>query len=235
MSNQTTLSYLDAYCERASDPTFWAEPLNAITNLAFLWFAWKAWQLLASLQTHSFRKVGDVWALTISMAAIGIGSGLWHTHATQWSVLADVIPIYIFINIYIFSLFIRLIGLHWWLALAVWALFQSINIGFELTIPRDTLNGSIMYIPTYGLLLVATLWLKLQAQDQWKRLLAISAVFTLSLTFRTIDLMICDAIPIGSHFWWHLLNAYVLYKLIALLLPNASAPRPYKNTSPAQS
>ncbi|NJN40478.1 MAG: hypothetical protein HC807_06085 [Gammaproteobacteria bacterium] len=35
----------------------------------------------------------------------------------------------------------------------------------------------------------------------------------MSLTFRTLDRDLCAAIPLGTHFLWHLLNAVVLYRL----------------------
>jgi hypothetical protein len=51
----------------------------------------------------------------------------------------------------------------------------------------------------------------------WKRarkigrlLLATSAVFATLLVLRSIDFAACRTIPIGTHFLWHLLNAWVL-------------------------
>ena len=38
-----------------------------------------------------------------------------------------------------------------------------------------------------------------------------AAVFTLSLILRIIDLAICNALPLGTHFLWHICNAIVLY------------------------
>jgi len=151
--------------------------------------------------------------------------------------LADIIPIYLFINVYIFSLFIRLVGLKWWQALGVWALFQAVGFGFESYVSRDTLNGSIMYIPTYMLLFAALAWLAHLRHPATKRFAAIIGIFTVSLTFRTVDLELCEAIPFGTHFLWHLLNAVVLYRLTGLLIQSANGAygqRPYRNTSPTQ-
>jgi hypothetical protein len=35
-----------------------------------------------------------------------------------------------------------------------------------------------------------------------------------SLTFRTIDIAVCDAFTLGTHFVWHMLNAVVIYILL---------------------
>lgn len=230
-----TTIYLSSYCERGSDPTFWAEPFNAVTNLAFIVFAILAWRKLNRSQIKMTWSAIDLWLLTVTLGIIGIGSGLWHTLAAPWSQTADVIPIYVFINVYIFSLFIRLIGLRWWQALLVWITFQAVNVGFGMVAPPDTLNGSILYVPTYGLLLVAVVWLFKRHHEARHRLSKIVGLFTLSITFRTIDVMICSSLPIGTHFLWHMLNAVVLYQLILLVAVHANALHQNKNTSPAQS
>ena len=49
-------------------------------------------------------------------------------------------------------------------------------------------------------------------------LLAAAAVFVVSLGFRTIDLLVCTQVPIGTHFVWHLLNGVVVGGLIVLFI-----------------
>jgi len=87
------LEQIDGYCER-TDFTYWSEPLNAVTNAAFLIAALIMW-----------RRVGDLFwgrVLCVVLFAIGLGSYLFHTHATAWAALADVAPIGIFILVYLF-------------------------------------------------------------------------------------------------------------------------------------
>jgi hypothetical protein len=171
------------------------------------------------LHDVSRRRYWDVVLLLISLFVIGIGSGLWHSVATQWSVVADVIPIYVFINIYIFSLFIRVIGLDWFKTLLIWLVFTACNVGIQTNVPPDVLNGSLMYIPPLAMLLIATVWLRLQYKHSWKPLAAITLLFLISLTFRTIDNSICSVFPWGTHFLWHIFNSIVLYSLVKLLVP----------------
>ena len=65
-----------------------------MTNAAFLIAALWAWQ----------RPDLPVMArvLTVILALIGIGSFLFHTFAQTWASLADVLPILMFILVYIY-------------------------------------------------------------------------------------------------------------------------------------
>jgi hypothetical protein len=48
-----------------------------------------------------------------------------------------------------------------------------------------------------------------------RRGLAFAALlFAISLTLRSVDMALCPAFPLGTHFAWHILNAAVLYILL---------------------
>jgi len=97
----------DGYCER-TDFTYWSEPINAVTNAAFLIAAVIMWQ----------RTRGIVGArlLCIILFAIGVGSYLFHTHATAWASLSDVAPIGIYILTYLFLVNKDVMGWPIWVA-----------------------------------------------------------------------------------------------------------------------
>ena len=84
---------VDGYCERL-DASYWAEPLNALTNLAFILAALVMWRRCAGLTTGRW--------LAGNLFVIGVGSWLFHTHAQGWAGLADTLPILIFILAYVF-------------------------------------------------------------------------------------------------------------------------------------
>jgi hypothetical protein len=46
-------------------------------------------------------------------------------------------------------------------------------------------------------------------------------VFVLSFTARTIDIPLCSALPIGTHYFWHIFNATVLYLLVRVVILHA--------------
>jgi Ceramidase len=83
--------YIDLYCERIM-PGLWSEPLNALSNLSFFIAAWAIWKL-----AQRQKKVPiSIWVLIILAVAIGTGSSLFHTFATGWASLLDMVPILLF-------------------------------------------------------------------------------------------------------------------------------------------
>ena len=256
------LTPICAYCERG-DPGFWAEPVNALSNGAFL--------IAAALAAARVRRArtGDRPALLLSalVAVVGVGSFLFHTLAVRWSLLADVIPIALFIYAYFLLAMRRYFGLGLGAALAATLAFAAANVGLEPALDgltgrsMDALtNGSIGYAPAIlalagvaaGLLVPkgaprdparreaglgppdparreAGLGLPdpagheagLGSPDPTRReagfgLLGIAALFAVSLALRTLDRAVCPVWPLGTHALWHLLNAGVLYGLIAV-------------------
>ena len=102
------------YCERAQDPSFWAEPLNAVSNVAFLAVAGVVLGKLARPSRGS--AVGHpvlVALLAVLVAAIGVGSFLFHTFATRWARTADVAPIGVFMVAYLVLALRAFLGWSW--------------------------------------------------------------------------------------------------------------------------
>lgn len=217
---ETTLTHLDGYCERAGMPGLWAEPVDVISNIAFLIAAYLAW-----------RKWGnaggkDISLLIALLAAIGVGSAIWHLAGSGVAVLFDVIPILLFMNVYLMSFLVRVAGCGWRGAVIGFLAFQMLNAASETFLPRGMLNGSVMYLPAYSVLALMTLYLFRTRHPAAKTLLGITLLWSLSIAFRTMDMTICPMFPLGTHFLWHILNAVVLYKLIGLLAaaPQRAAP-----------
>ena len=240
MTEATTLTYLDAYCERAGDAGLWAEPLNASTNLAFIIAALIT---ARALRGNAFKTHWDLWALTLTLFSIGVGSGLWHLFATHETLLADVIPIGIFIHLFFYATLRRIFNLSWWKALVGVGAFIGISTIVGKYLPPDMFNGSIMYLPAISALALFTVALYIKPSSPESLILGRSmdsprirsansgndkkiatgfavalVVFIVSILFRTIDMNMCASIPIGTHFMWHVFNAYVLYRLLIDLI-----------------
>ncbi len=205
---------IDLYCERTASG-LWAEPLNTLTNLAFVLAA----VLLARVYGWSYRgRLGQGWDLALLIAliaAIGVGSGLWHLTARRWAMWLDVLPILVFISIFLLVSLRRALGLGWAATLALFLLYHAVNTAVQRSLPPDTLNGSVFYLPTWAALALLSVWLARRHWPGWRAFAAASALFLVSLSLRTIDAAICGWLPIGTHFLWHLLNAWLLYLLVA--------------------
>lgn len=98
------LTSIDLYRERFG-PVFWAEPLDAWSNLSFPLAA-----LWARATAQRLREMRLVIGVLIALAAlIGLGSFLFHVFANHWSEYADVIPIWSFVALYVLAA-IALVG-----------------------------------------------------------------------------------------------------------------------------
>lgn len=215
---------IDIYCERLG-PGLWAEPVNALTNLAFLLAALCAWR-------HARRRGGpDLWSgiLIAIVALIGIGSFLFHTFAQYWALLADVIPITLFIHLYLFLALRRFFGLGLRPAAGLYALL----VAFDMLVVRRLVpegeaiawaNGSEQYLfPLVAMALFLPFMIGYRVAGTGLLVLA-AGVFVLSLGARTLDAAICPAFPPGTHFLWHVLNAVMLGLLLVLAIRHAPQP-----------
>jgi hypothetical protein len=203
---------IDAYCERL-DASFWSEPVNAVTNAAFLVAA------LLAFRDWRARGQGDPAALLliVIVALVGIGSFLFHTFATRWAALADVLPIALFINIYFCLALRRLVRLSWPFAVFGTLLFLGASQALGPLFARVA-GSSGGYLPALAAIFGVAAALALQPRSGAGTLAATGTVFALSLAFRTADMPACEAFPLGTHFVWHCLNALVLFLLIRLLI-----------------
>ncbi len=196
--------YVDAYCERIA-PHYWAEPVNALTNLTFVMAALIVWFFARQ------SRAPMTLALCLIEGAIGLGSYLFHTHAQVWALWADILPIALFVLVYLFAINREVLRLRPVLALGVTGAFFPF---YALTLPLfqmlPGLGSSAIYgpVPLLILLYSVVLWGK---QPVMARGFAIgAAILVLSLTLRTLDEPLCQIFPMGTHFLWHVLNGVML-------------------------
>lgn len=198
------LAPIDAYCERLG-PGLWAEPLNALSNLAFIIAA-----LWAASQARKHRVGAPVWLLVLLVLLIGIGSGLFHTFANRLAALADVAPITLFIYFYL-AFALRCFAGSGWIATVAWlgGLFL-VTLFMQYATEPGFMNGSGPYVPALIASVAVSLLLSRRGHEVARHLILASSILFVSLIFRTADQIVCPVIPIGTHFIWHLLNALVL-------------------------
>ncbi len=210
-----------AYCERDSDPAFWAEPLNAVTNAGFLAAALAGAIMLA-------RRRGESWPawqsfFILNLAAIGVGSFLFHTRPNSATVLADTVPIGVFMLAYLAFAVRRFMGASWPATIAAEASFLALIAAAFRARALDAslgLNGSIGYLPALFAMLAVGVWLARRRHPAASFVLAAGVTFAVSLTLRSIDRAVCDETVAfghraGTHFLWHILNSVTLFLLVA--------------------
>lgn len=198
---------VNIYCERL-DPHFWSEPLNAISNAAFI--------IAAFYCLMKARENGRTDALTMLLVAIlfaiGVGSFLFHTLANRWSGLADTLPIVLFILVYLYAATSRYLRASWFTAALAPVAFIGFAIGFARVwgMYLPSLNGSQGYFPVLIVLILFGVILAQRGHPAATGLIAAAALFSLSLTFRSVDQAACGVLPFGTHFLWHIFNGILL-------------------------
>ncbi len=192
----------DGYCER-TDLTYWSEPVNALTNAAFLIAALVMWRRTAGMPLA--RVLCGILGL------IGAGSYLFHTHATAWAAALDVLPIMGFALLYLFAANRAYLGWPVWAAaLAALAFLPfAALVGAALRgVPVLGISGAYWAFPV--LFAGYAAGLRRRAPATARGLAIAGAVLVGSILARSADEVVCARLPLGTHFAWHVLNAVVL-------------------------
>lgn len=193
---------VDGYCERL-DPSFWAEPINAITNFAFM--------IVAAFMFTRSRGVAMAQLLSVVLFLIGVGSFLFHTYAQPWAGVADVLPIVAYVLIYIFAATRDFYGqspLRSGIATVLFFPYAAVLLPLIQFFP--ILNVSAAYVPVPLLIFLYALGLQKRSPETAKRLYIGATMILTSILVRSIDMPLCESLPMGTHFLWHLLNAVAL-------------------------
>ncbi len=207
------MDHLDNYCERVA-PGLWSEPVNAVTNVAFLVAGGVLLWWLSRLHT---RVPASVRLLPVTTVVVGVCSFAFHTFATGFTALLDTLSIVTFILIAAVVTVHLVWDVPWrraWLAAPGYLVFTA---GFTTAFAilggeRAALGG---YLSALVGLVGFAVAIRLRAPTQSRRvstlLLWAAMLFALSLTLRTLDGPLCEQLPTGTHFLWHCLNAVVLF------------------------
>lgn len=194
---------LKIYRERAGDPAFWAEPVNALTNVSFLIAAGLALELALRRGVATPATL----LLIVLAASIGVGSFLFHTAAGPVTVWLDIVPIALFQVVFLWLAGREMAGL----GTLVTGLLVAIVVGlsFALMPVHQPLNGSLSYLPPWFAVTVLATVVAARGEGEHSTLLLGAGCFTLAIVARSIDWVV--PWRIGSHFLWHLLNGATVY------------------------
>ena len=197
---------VDGYCERL-DASFWSEPLNAITNIFFLVAA------MWVLRREGLNKTARILAFILGM--IGIASFLFHSFAQTWAGALDVLFILFFTLFYLFAASKDFLGAPRSIALVITLGFFPFSIIVDwLTLPLNFLGSTRVYMPILILIILFSLLIYTRL-PKVSRGLAIGAfILMTSMIARILDVPLCQNIPIGTHFLWHVMNAVMLAWMI---------------------
>lgn len=184
------------YCELGN-----LQLLNVITSFFFIIFAFL-----------SYRKTKNKF-LPILLSLVGISSALWHLTSFAWADLLDTGSIAIFCLATTYLLFSKIFTskIHVVLSLVVLVLLSFFIEQVSI------MNGSLVYIFLFFILLIPGLIYLKKAPIVRRYMVLALVVFGLAIVFRILDPVLCEYVPMGTHFIWHILMALVGYYLILVL------------------
>ena len=220
------------YCERTS-AAFWAEPLNAVTNGAFIVAAVAGIVLISRRPPHE-RSLWHAF-FVLNFIAIGIGSFLFHTIPGKGTELADVGPIGLFMLTYLVYAIRRFAGASWFYRRCHGGFHRRHGSGLQRALlggphgvfARKCARWSAGAVHEREPRLRPGLrghaahrrWLTLKRHKAARLMLAATAAFAVSLTLRSFDQQLCGGWTLmghrmGTHFLWHLFNSLTLFLLL---------------------
>ena len=200
------------YCEtRLCVPgTFPAEPINAATSFVPV--------VLGALALLFLSRRTDQGYVAYGLAALllltGLGSIAWHSFRTDLALILDALPGVLYAIVLVFFWFYYLGG----------RFFGAIPIGLVAAIivvlgpespdeARIVVAGQVLTLAAG--LLIATWLCKPQA---FKLALATAVCALVAVTFRTLDLNVCEIIPFGTHFFWHIFLGIAGYTGVRMVM-----------------
>ena len=200
---------IDIYCERL-DIGIWAEPINAVTNVAFI--------LASIVMWLRCKNLVEGRILCFLLFLIGCGSFLFHTFAQTWAAILDVTAILIFILTYLFVANRRFFAGSKMVSLIGVILFFPYHLLLTSIVSNIQLFGSsVQYIPVAILIFIYSGLLRKSEPNLSRGLFIGASILCLSIVSRTVDEPLCSIVSVGTHFVWHILNSIMLSWMIEIL------------------
>lgn len=204
---------LPILCERGSSMDFFAEPLNAISNIAFILAGFGIYNLL---RKNRIQRV-EYKAVLVLILLVGSGSFLWHATGNSYALVLNMIPAVLSFVLITYIFLSKLIGSKL-LALLLALLLFPIRFFISSFAPTDIISSLIRNLINATVFLVMIVW----AFKKYGRVafegLSVLTVYLLAITMRIIDLQVCPTFYVGTHFLWHIFNALAVYLAVRFLI-----------------
>lgn len=211
------------YCEQALSAGVF-EPINTLTNL---FFVAAGILLFIRLRRNERLDLKGIWFSSL-LIIIGFGSYAWHFQRTNFNLMADSIPIGLFVLSYLYFYLARITNkllnrLLLFFGFFIYTFFVN-RVLNEVAKGGFFENGGLSYTITLSYFLFLQIYTYFFKPELLKKSLVIVMLFFTSIVFRQLDLKLCELLGFGTHFIWHILNSIVLYLFVRLLYYTKSFP-----------
>jgi len=206
--------YIDNYCERL-DPGLFGEPFNTITNIAFLIVAYCLGKYLTTVEKNIGYSDRQSRYLINLVWFIGFGSLAFHIFSSLWAGIFDTLPIALLILSYSYLSLRRFFSINKYISVLAPLIIILMNLVLN---KMGDVTNSAYFAALIGMILIGCIAFLCDKKRIFFGMLISVIVFTISLTFRIFDEILCLNIAIGTHWIWHILNALTLYIIIKLFI-----------------
>jgi len=214
---ETPLVHFYGVCERKVPDDLWAEPLNALTSIGFFIAAFLTYLHCRNHPEVKHERKLDIYIIIFLIALIGAASITFHMAPSKYTELFDIITIVTFIHFYFFSFLVRVANLKLFNIIVVYLAFSGTTHMLVSQFP-NAMNDSIAYLSSIVAVIFMSFYMNIKRRAASIDLFIASIIGMTSLFFRSIDNYVCDQIPIGTHFIWHVFNAILIYLLMKQLV-----------------
>lgn len=190
-----------------------SQPANLFTNIAFLASSFFIFKLIKK------KKITDkgIYSLFFGSILIGLGSISHHTFPDNFTLLLDGLPIYIFLFLGLSQLLYILMG-NKIKAISLILVYVLLNFfaPIVIKIPFDP-NAITPIINIVFLLPIIFIFYK-RFGTKTNKLTLSFGFYALATIFFLLDEKICSQFPLGTHFLWHIFNAFAVYYLVSYIV-----------------
>lgn len=210
-------SYLDLYsslperCEQS-----WgliSEPIDTISNIAFFISAYFIYQLFKRNKAKNpYMKI-----LLTLVILMGIGSTIYHAFHNPFTLIADQLPIYIFVvySIYLFVSYVTKNKILLYLVPTLLVIFQFISLA---NIPLFIFNVPIRHVINLIFIVILAVWSYRKLGNITFYIIPVLFTYALGIFSRAFDLIVCPINGVGTHFFWHICVAFTTYFAVRFLV-----------------
>ncbi len=204
-------SYLQIYslgvnCEKSW--LFISEPITTLSNVAFFIVAYLSFNIL----NQHVIKNKTLLLFPYFILLIGLGSSIYHLFNNPFTLIGDLLPIYIFVSFLVFILVYRLANNRLLALLAPLALVSTHLFLINSRLPHLFLSSAQVHHSLN--LLTFVVLLSLLYKKFGKIILGIIPsilLYTAGIFIRSFDFLLCPLTKVGAHFMWHILVALSVY------------------------
>jgi hypothetical protein len=222
--------FMETFCERRG-ASLLDEPLNQATNLVFMLACALLVRRVAQLRSEGHVVPFSVQALIASICAMAISSAVFHMSALRWAGVSDAMAVRLFALAFSACYLRWMLDWSWQRVALLVPAFVALALLIPGALPLSKLYGAAPLLPGALGLVLFTAILALRGDPSWRALAVAAASFAVAMVFHRADRPLCDVVPTGTHFLWHLFSGITAYLMARVVLERAVQAQPVRRVA----